>query len=39
MLAHIQAIAPLYGMEPGEIQASIQDLIDVANFIPSGNGA
>lgn len=34
MVAHIHAIALLYGMNAEEIQASIQSLIDVANFVP-----
>lgn len=34
MMAHIQAIARLSGMKADEILGSIQDLIEVANFVP-----
>lgn len=34
MMAHIQAIARLSGMKADEILGNIQDLIEVANFVP-----
>jgi len=34
MIAHVQAVARLYGMKVGDIQTIIRELIDVANFEP-----
>jgi hypothetical protein len=34
MMIHVQAVARLYGMKTDDIEASIRNLIDVANFVP-----